>query len=101
MIRNWGERPLLGQVLVRQGEVTSEEVEGALAVQVETGAPLGEILLKRNILCDSLLEHALAEQSGVELQEERGFGTGLRAEIERSHRLRRSACAESGAVVRW
>jgi hypothetical protein len=91
MIRNCGERPLLGQVLVQQGEVTSEEVEGALAVQVETGTRIGEILVERTILCGPVLDRALAEQSGVELQVERGFGTGLRAEIERRHRLRRLA----------
>ena len=88
---NGGERPLLGTVLVQQGEVTSEEIENALATQVENGEQLGKILLERSAVCSPVLDRALAEQSGVELHFEGGFGTGLRAEIERRHRLRRGS----------
>jgi hypothetical protein len=88
---NCGERPLLGTVLVQQGEVTNDEVEHALSTQVAHGEPLGKFLLERSAVCCPVLDRALAEQSGVELHFEGGFGTGLRAEIERRHRLRRGS----------
>ncbi len=86
---NCGERLLLGTVLVQQGEVTSDEVEEALNAQLENGDPIGEILLESGAVCRPVLDRALAEQRGVELHFERGFGSGLREEIERRHRLRR------------
>jgi hypothetical protein len=89
MNQNCGERPLLGNVLVQQGEVTSDEVEEALSVQVENGEPLGEILLETGAVCRPVLDRALAAQRGVELHFERGFGSGLRELIEERHRLRR------------
>lgn len=82
-------RPLLGTVLVQQGAVTSEEIENALAIQVESGEPLGKILSEWNAVCRPILDRALAEQSGVELHVEGGF-TGLRAEMEPRNRLRRA-----------
>jgi hypothetical protein len=78
-------------MLVHYGEVTSEEVERALDAQAENDQPIGEILVAWNALCRPALVHALAEQRGIKLDEERGFGTGLRAEIERRHTLRRAA----------
>src|SRR5207237_290156 len=39
------------------------------------------------------LTNALAEQYGIELKTEEGFGTGLRAEIERRHSTRRPPAA--------
>jgi hypothetical protein len=86
-----GTQPLLGAVLVQQGEVTREEVEKALATQVENGERLGKILLEWSAVSSPALDRALAQQNGVELHLEGGFGTGLRAAIERRHRLRRAA----------
>jgi hypothetical protein len=40
----------------------------------------------------------LAEQRGVRLEEETGFGTGLRAEIERRHRERSSLRLRTAAM---
>ena len=93
MRQDCGERPLLGMLLVQEGEVTDEEVEQALAAQVATGKRLGEILLDWSAVCGAVLHRALATQNGVELELEEGFGTGLRAELERRHRLRRNAFA--------
>ena len=84
----------LGAVLVEQGLVTNDDVEGALAVQVETSQPLGEILLQRSLIARPSLAKALAAQGGRSLEEEGGFGSGLMAKIEQLHRMRRGLQAE-------
>jgi hypothetical protein len=86
-------RPL-GAVLVEQGLVTNDDVDGALAVQVETSQPLGEILLQRSLIARPTLAKALAAQSGRSLDEEGGFGSGLMAKIEHLHLMRRGLQAE-------
>ena len=86
---NCGDRTLLGALLSAQGEVSSDELDHALTTQVENGDPLGEILVELGAVSRPALDRALAEQSGVVLRFEGGFGTGLRAEIERRHRARR------------
>jgi hypothetical protein len=93
MDRNGGEQPLLGTLLVQQGAVTSDEVEEALNAQVEKGDPIGEILMESGAVCRPILDRALAEQRGVELHFERGFGSGLRDWIEHRHRLKRGLAA--------
>jgi hypothetical protein len=95
MKKTCGERSLLGEVLVEQGAVNDGEVELALRTQVETGERLGKILVDLGLVCRPALARALAGQSGVELHEERGFGTGLRAQIERRHSYRRDLRAAS------
>ncbi len=81
-------RRLLGALLAERRAVADREVEEALAHQRETGAKLGEILLEWGLVSRPLLARVLAEQDGVWLEQDRGFGTGLRAEIERRHRHR-------------
>jgi hypothetical protein len=82
-------RPL-GLLLREQGLVNQGEVVEALAYQERSGGRLGEILLGWGIVSRPLLARVLAEQRGVWLEEETGFGTGLRAAIERRHRERSS-----------
>jgi hypothetical protein len=89
MHENCGKRPLLGVVLVAQGVVRLRDVDEALMAQRETGQRLGEALLERGLICRPELDRALAYQAGSELAEESGFGSGLRAAIERRHRYRR------------
>lgn len=84
-----GDRPLLGAVLVAQGAVESGTLDGALTAQAQTGERLGEFLLRLGLICKPELDRAVAEQAGAELDEETGFGSGLRAAIERRHRYRR------------
>jgi hypothetical protein len=84
----------LGAVLVEQGHVTNDDVEGALAVQVETSQPLGEILLQRSLIARPTLAKALAAQRGRSLEEEGGFGSGLMSKIEHLHAMRRGLQAE-------
>lgn len=86
---NCGDRPLLGSVLVAQGAVDGNEVDKALTVQAESGERLGETLLELGLICRPELDRAVARQAGAELDEESGYGTGLRAAIERRHRYRR------------
>jgi len=84
-----GERPLLGAVLLEQGAVRDDDLELALKAQAETGERLGETLVELDLVSRPALDRAVAGQSGIDLVEERGYGTGLRAEIERRHRGRR------------
>jgi hypothetical protein len=81
-------RPL-GELLLEKGLVTPDELELALAEQAESGRLLGAILVERGYVSGPALAVALAEQYGVELPTERGFGTGLWAEIDRRHRAGR------------
>jgi hypothetical protein len=88
-------RPL-GELLVAKGLVTREELEQALEEQADTGRLLGAILVERGYVSGPALAIALAEQYGVELKTERGFGTGLWAEIDRRHRQGRGQEEEDG-----
>lgn len=80
-----GRRPPLGVLLIEQGVLGQQEVEWALAQQVKSGRKLGEILIERDLLSRPYLARVLAEQAGVALEDEGGFGSGLRALIERRH----------------
>ena len=77
-------RPL-GRLLVEKGLLSDEELELALARQALTGRRLGEIIVELRFVSRPALSRALAAQYGIELTAETGFGTGLRAEIERRH----------------
>jgi hypothetical protein len=77
----------LGELLVSEGVLSAEELEDALAAQRRTHPrkPLGELLLASGIVSPPLLVRLLAQQCQVQLEEDTGFGTGLRAAIERRH----------------
>jgi len=92
-------RPL-GELLVGKGLVTKDELELALTEQAESDRLLGAILVERGFVSGPALAIALAEQYGVELHIERGFGTGLWAEIDRRHRAGRGSAATEGTAVR-
>lgn len=81
-------RPL-GQLLVDKNLLSQEELEAVLAEQSSSGKRLGEIIVARRLVSGPALTSALAEQWGIVLTTERGFGTGLRAEIEARHRAQR------------
>jgi DNA repair exonuclease SbcCD ATPase subunit len=91
-------RPL-GALLVEKGLLTAEELEDALAAQQTSGKRLGQILIDRGHVSGPALTNALAEQYGIELKTEEGFGTGLRAEIERRHSTRRPTAAAENVVA--
>jgi hypothetical protein len=90
-------RPL-GELLVEKGLVTEDELQRALKEQEETGKLLGTILVDRGFVSGPALAVALAEQYGVELSAQRGFGTGLWAEIDRRHRAGRGLPPEDNVV---
>src|SRR5690348_260297 len=81
-------RPL-GELLLEKNLLTEDELELALTEQADTGRLLGAILVERGYVSGPALAVALAEQYGVELDTQRGFGTGLWAEIDRRHRAGR------------
>jgi DNA repair exonuclease SbcCD ATPase subunit len=72
-------------LLVEQGLLTDDELEQALATQQQTGERLGETIVKCGFVSGPELAAALAAQYGIELTTEKGFGTGLRSEIQRRH----------------
>jgi DNA repair exonuclease SbcCD ATPase subunit len=77
-------RPL-GRLLVERGLLTGDELEQALTEQQATGQRLGETIVKLGFVSGPELASALAAQYGIELTTEKGFGTGLRSEIQRRH----------------
>ncbi len=79
---------------MEKGLVSPEEVSHALEEQEKTGRLLGAILVERRYISGPALAIALAEQYGVELNTERGFGTGLWAAIDKRHRAGRGTSDE-------
>ena len=77
-------RPL-GRLLVEQGLLTDDELERALVEQQVSGKRLGETIVALGFVSGPDLASALATQYGIELTVETGFGTGLRAQIQRRH----------------
>jgi hypothetical protein len=90
MVRNCGERLMLGAILLRQGEVTRLDLAVAISEQIENGKRLGQILLDLRAVSGGVLDRALAVQSGMEPELEGGFGTGLREALDRRHQMRRA-----------
>jgi type IV pilus assembly protein PilB len=70
-------RPI-GELLLRQGHVSDEDINRALAEQAKSGRLLGEILVERGAVSRPVLSRALEEQDHPQLETEHGFGTGLR-----------------------
>jgi hypothetical protein len=75
----------LGELLVNRGLLSADELETALAEQVQTGELLGAILVRRKAITSVALTTILAEQAGVELETQGGFGSGLFSKIAERH----------------
>ena len=58
----FGQRVLLGQLLVQKGLITADQLTNALEEQSTNREYLGEILLRRGVLKEAQLMEALAEQ---------------------------------------
>lgn len=82
-------RPL-GAMLVDKGLITEDELAEVLAEQERSGGRLGDIIQRRGLVSSSMLDEVLAEQHRLEAELERGFGGGLRREINRRHELARA-----------
>lgn len=85
--RSW--RPL-GWMLLERDLLSEEQLAACLEEGQTTGRRLGEVVRARGLVSPAVLESLLAEQYQLEVELERGFGGGLRDEIERRHRLKRS-----------
>ena len=75
-------RQPVGQLLVRQGYVSDEDINRALAEQAKNGKLIGEILVEQGAVSAPVLSRALEAQAGAE--PERGLFSGLRDAIARS-----------------
>jgi len=98
----------LGELLVAAGVLTQEALAEALAEQRHgwPKLPLGEILLRRELVAGPVLVRFLSSQCEFELAHEGGFGSGLRDAIENHHRARNGepdaaerASAETGEAT--
>lgn len=58
-------RKKLGEILVRQGRITPDELIDLLRLQKEVSMPLGKILLEKEIISGEELTNILAEQLGI------------------------------------
>jgi hypothetical protein len=76
------ERPPLGQVLLRQGYISDEDINRALADQARSGKLIGEILVEHGAVSEPVISRALEAQAGAE--PEGGLFSGLRDAIARS-----------------
>jgi SOS response regulatory protein OraA/RecX len=76
-------RPPVGELLLRQGHVSDDDINRALAEQARSGKLIGEILVEKGAVSQPVLSHALEQQAKTGLETEHGFGTGLRDAIAR------------------
>jgi hypothetical protein len=79
---NAPERPQLGQVLRRQGYISDEDINRALAEQAKSGKLIGEILVEHGAVSRPVVSRALETQAGAE--PDQGFFSGLRDAIARN-----------------
>ena len=61
----FGKRERLGDVLLRNGTITRQQLEQALAVQKKGRRPLGQTLIDLGYVDDAGMRHALAMQLGI------------------------------------
>jgi CheY-like chemotaxis protein len=57
----------LGEILIRTGKITRDQLDELLAEQRRTSTPLGEIVSRRGILDDAVIQSALREQVAEEI----------------------------------
>jgi CheY-like chemotaxis protein len=59
----------LGEILIRAGKITPEQLEEMLGEQRKSSAPLGELVIQRGIVPRSVIESALRKQVAEEIHE--------------------------------
>ncbi|HEU0305195.1 MAG TPA: hypothetical protein VFR32_11510 [Gaiellaceae bacterium] len=77
----------LGVLLVDRGLLTLEQLDDALEEQARTGERLGAILVQRKVIAGAVLTTILAEQIGVELETQGGYGSGLFSKMAKRNGL--------------
>lgn len=90
----------LGELLVKQGLLTDDELDAALRYQEAHHFPLGEIVVGKGYVSRPALARVLASQRERDLEFEGGFGSGLYALLDQRHELRRSLEFERAAPAR-
>jgi hypothetical protein len=65
VIEQNNKRPRLGEVLVRSGTLTSEQLDHALEQQKQLKLQLGQVLVKLNYVTDEAMRQALALQLNI------------------------------------
>lgn len=90
----------LGSLLVEKGLVTQEELDIALVEHDRTGRRLGEVLVDLGVVSGAGVTKVLLEQLGVDLSQEKGFGSGLREEIDRRAAEGDSRSQERRPIIR-
>lgn len=60
-----GKRMRLGEILIKAGILTEEQLQLGLARQQQTREPIGQILVALNLVTDEQIKHALEVQYGV------------------------------------
>jgi type IV pilus assembly protein PilB len=58
-------RKKLGEILVKQGRITPEELAALLRLQKEVSKPLGQLMVEKEILTQQELTNVLGEQLGI------------------------------------
>jgi type IV pilus assembly protein PilB len=58
-------RPKLGEVLVRNGSLTADQLQHALTQQIKLKLPIGQLLVRLNYLTDETMRQALGAQLNV------------------------------------
>lgn len=84
----------LGEILIEQGYLSSDDLRRALAQRHESGAPLGEVLLENHLISETTLARAIARQWSLETVNLALFGP----EIELLSGVDIRACAQLGCL---
>lgn len=82
-------RERLGEILVRAGKITAEQLAAALAVQAAEGGKLGQVLVRQLVLDEDEIAQTLAEQKGLDCVRLTAFPIDRRAVSEIPERLAR------------
>lgn len=82
-------RERLGEILVRAGKITAEQLAAALAVQAAEGGKLGQVLVRQLVLDEDEIAQTLAEQKGLDSVRLTAFPIDRRAVSEIPERLAR------------
>lgn len=77
-------RPQLGQVLIRNGYVSDDDINRALADQARSGRLIGEILIEQGAVSRPIVGRALDEQAGADRPD--GLFSGLRSALGKNGR---------------
>src|SRR4051794_23746576 len=62
--------PLLGELLLKHTSLTQEQLSEALDLQKKEGVPLGEILIRKNMVTAHEIMRALCMQIGIPFMDE-------------------------------